>query len=61
VDTVFVDGKVVVRDGQLTTVDQPALLAAAQAEAEHLWADVPNWMWGNRTVDQIQPTSYPRR
>ena len=58
-ELVMVDGRVVVRDGQLQTVDQDALLAEVQAEGEALWADVPNWMWGGRTVDQIVPPAYP--
>ena len=58
VDLVMVDGQVVVRDGRLTRVDEPALLEAAQAEAAHAWADVPNWMWGGRTIDEIVPPSY---
>jgi cytosine/adenosine deaminase-related metal-dependent hydrolase len=59
VELVLVDGKVVVRDGQLATVDQGALLDTAQAEAEKLWADVPNWMWGGRAIEQIVPPAYP--
>jgi cytosine/adenosine deaminase-related metal-dependent hydrolase len=58
-DLVIVDGKIVARDGKLLTVDQDALLAEVQAEGEALWADVPNWMWGGRTIDQIVPPAYP--
>jgi 5-methylthioadenosine/S-adenosylhomocysteine deaminase len=59
VDLVMVDGKTVVQEGRLTTVDGDALLAEVQAEGEALWADVPNWMWGGRTVDQIVAPAYP--
>ena len=59
VDLVLVDGKTIVRDGELATVDQAALLAAAHGEAEKLWADVPNWIWGGRTIEQVVPPAYP--
>jgi hypothetical protein len=58
-DLVLVDGKTVVRDGELATVEQAALLAAVQVEAEQLWADVPNWIWGGRTIEQMVPPAYP--
>ncbi|HLH23648.1 MAG TPA: amidohydrolase family protein [Chloroflexota bacterium] len=59
VDLVLVDGKLVVQNGKLTTVDEDALLTEVQAEGEALWADVPNWMWGGRSVDEIVPPAYP--
>ena len=59
IDLVMVDGKVVVRDGQLATVSQRELLAAARAEADKAWADVPNWSWGGRAIDDMVPPSYP--
>ena len=37
VDLVMVDGEVVVRDGRVRGVDEPALLAAAGAAAEAAW------------------------
>jgi cytosine/adenosine deaminase-related metal-dependent hydrolase len=59
VDTVLVDGKVVVHDGKLANVNQDELLETAQREVEKLWADVPNWMWGGRDIDQVCPPAYP--
>jgi len=58
-ELVMVDGKIVVRDGELVTVNERELLAACQAEAEQSWADVPSWMWGGRDIEQIVPTAYP--
>lgn len=57
-ELVMVDGRVVVRDGHLTTVDEAALLRAAQTEGERLWADVPSWSWGGRAIDQMVPPAY---
>lgn len=59
VDTVFVDGNVVVREGQLTNVDQRQLITACQTEGEKQWADVANWSWGQRTIEDMVPTAYP--
>ena len=38
VDTVIVDGRVVVNDGRLTLADGDAIVAEAQAVANTLWA-----------------------
>jgi cytosine/adenosine deaminase-related metal-dependent hydrolase len=59
VELVMVDGKVVVRDGRLVNVDQAALAASAQAEADKAWADAPSWNWGGRTIDEMVPPAYP--
>jgi cytosine/adenosine deaminase-related metal-dependent hydrolase len=58
-DLVMVDGKIVVERGRLVHVPQDELLGEVQREVESLWEDVPNWIWGGRTIDQVVPPSYP--
>jgi cytosine/adenosine deaminase-related metal-dependent hydrolase len=52
---VFVDGRAVVRDGRIPGLDEPALLAALQANAEDIFADVSSWQWQGQSVDQFSP------
>ena len=40
VDTVIIDGEVVMRDGKLLTVDERELIAEARTQREHLTADL---------------------
>jgi 5-methylthioadenosine/S-adenosylhomocysteine deaminase len=59
VEHVFVDGRQVVTSGQVPGVDERALLADAQTEAERLWATVPEWHWQKLTADEMSPPSFP--
>jgi 5-methylthioadenosine/S-adenosylhomocysteine deaminase len=59
VDRVIVDGRTVVEDGRLVGLDEAALLAQAQAEAERLWDTVPEWHWQGLTAEQLSPQSFP--
>jgi len=61
VETVIVDGEALIENGKATRLDEPALLAAVQAEGERLWRAVPEWHWSGKTLDEIAPPSYPRR
>ena len=45
--------------GRVVGVDEVTLLAEAQAEAERLWRDVPEWHWQGLTADQLSPPSFP--
>jgi cytosine/adenosine deaminase-related metal-dependent hydrolase len=58
VETVIVDGVVVVKDRHVLGVDEAALLAEAQTECERLWATVPEWDWQRRSVEQFSPMSF---
>ena len=42
VDRVIVDGRTVVEDGHVVGLDEAALLAQAQAEADRLWSTSPS-------------------
>jgi cytosine/adenosine deaminase-related metal-dependent hydrolase len=61
VDTVIVDGQVLVRGGRTTRVDEDAVLARARAATEHYWSRVPSWRWDGASVDQIVPPAFPIR
>lgn len=60
VERVFVDGRLVVDGGRVIGIDEPALLAQAQAEAERLWASWPEWHPEGRTADDVSPPSFSR-
>jgi len=59
VETVIVDGAVVVENRRVVGVDEHALLAEAQRECERLWATVPEWDWQQRSVEEFSPNSFP--
>jgi cytosine/adenosine deaminase-related metal-dependent hydrolase len=61
VETVIVDGEVVVQNGRSTRIDDDELFAQAEAGAKRAW---DNWAardWANRTVEQIIPPAFPAR
>ena len=59
VDTVIVDGKVLVQGGRATRVDEAAVYAKAREATQHYWSRVPCWRWDGATVDQIVPPAFP--
>jgi cytosine/adenosine deaminase-related metal-dependent hydrolase len=61
VETVIVDGQMLVEQGQPTRVDERALLAKVQAEGERIFASVPDWHHSGKTLDEVVPMSYPVR
>ena len=61
VDTVIVDGKVLVQGGRATRVDEDEVYAKARLATEHYWSQVPGWRWDGATVDRIIPPAFPVR
>ncbi len=61
VETVIVDGQFLVDGGQAVRMDERALLASVQAEAERQWHAVPDWHWSGKPLDEVVPPSYPVR
>ena len=59
VDTVIVDGKVVMEGGVIPGVDFAALRGQAQAAAEQIWATLADWDPLGRSHEQACPWSYP--
>jgi 5-methylthioadenosine/S-adenosylhomocysteine deaminase len=59
VDTVIVDGKLVMEAGVIPGVDFAKLRAQAQAAAEQIWDTLADWDPLGRTHEQACPWSYP--
>jgi 5-methylthioadenosine/S-adenosylhomocysteine deaminase len=59
VDTVMVDGKVLVQGGRTTRVDEDAVYAKARQATQAYWSHVPGWRWDGAGVDRITPPAFP--
>jgi cytosine/adenosine deaminase-related metal-dependent hydrolase len=59
VHTVLVNGKVVLRDRQVLTVDEQAVNRALQEAGERMWSKMDGHDWGKRTADELSPQSFP--
>ena len=61
VDTVIVDGKVLVQGGRTTRVDEDTVYAKARQATATYWSHVPTWRWDGAGVDRIMPPAFPIR
>lgn len=61
VETVIVDGELVVENGRSTRIDEAELFAQAEAGAKRAWDNWPARDWRSRTVEQIIPPAFPTR
>ena len=61
VRSVFVDGRRVVEDGRVLTMDYPAAAAALHEAQKRVKANVPNLDWDRRTAEQISPLTFSTR
>jgi 5-methylthioadenosine/S-adenosylhomocysteine deaminase len=61
VETVIVDGEVVVEKGRSTRINDEELFAQAQAGASRAWDNWAGRDWAGRTVEQINPPAFPTR
>jgi cytosine/adenosine deaminase-related metal-dependent hydrolase len=61
VDTVIVDGKVLVQGGRATRVNEDEIYAKARRATEQYWSHVSGWRWDGATVDRIVPPAFPMR
>src|SRR6266705_550524 len=61
VDTVMVDGKVLVQGGRTTRVNEDEVYAKARQATEQYWRHVDGWRWDGATVDRIVPPAFPMR
>jgi cytosine/adenosine deaminase-related metal-dependent hydrolase len=59
VDTVIVDGQVVMQGGKIPGVDFAALRAEAQVAGEKVWESLPEWDPLGRTAESACPWCYP--
>lgn len=61
VETVIVDGQVVVENGRSTRIDEEELFAQAEAGARRAWDGWAARDWNGRTVEQIIPPAFPTK
>jgi len=61
VETVIVDGEVVIENGRSTRIDEAELLTQAEAGAKRAWDTWPARDWNGRSVEQINPPPFPTR
>ena len=61
VDTVVVNGAVVIKGGTSTRIDESELYARANAGAQKAWNEWQNRDWAGRTVEDINPPAFPTR
>jgi cytosine/adenosine deaminase-related metal-dependent hydrolase len=59
IETVIVDGRVVMEERRFLGIDEDALLDSVQAEAERIWAKIPEWDVFGRRADQVSPWAFP--
>ena len=60
VERVYVEGKCLLRDGQIEGFDESSLSKELQELAEYAWAKVQQYDRDSRTVNQLSPLSCPR-
>jgi cytosine/adenosine deaminase-related metal-dependent hydrolase len=58
-NTVLIDGEIVMRDRQIPGVDVGELARAVQAAGERMWPRLAAADWAGRGVDQLSPQSFP--
>jgi len=61
VETVLVNGEVVIDGGRSTRLDEDELYARADAAANRAWDNWPKRDWAGRTVEEILPPAFPTR
>jgi len=59
VDTVIVDGKVLVQGGRTTRVDEDQVYAKAREATQRYWSHVAGWRWDGASVERISPPAFP--
>jgi len=57
VETVIVDGKIVVEDGVITTVDEEKLVDDVQRAGERIWSRLPEYHYKHLRTDEVSPQS----
>ncbi len=59
VDTVIVDGKILISGGRTVHVDEAEVYAKARGATQNYWRHVPAWRWDGNGVEQIIPPAFP--
>ena len=61
IETVIIDGRTVVDGRRFLGVDEADLLSKVQAEAEKIWAKIPEWDIKGRRAEEISPWAFPAK
>lgn len=61
VETVIVNGEIVIENGRSTRIDEEELFAQAEQGARRAWDNWPARDWNSRSVEQIIPPAFPSR
>jgi len=61
VETVIVDGEIVIERGHSTRVDEAELLAQGEATAKRAWDNWATRDWAGRSAEEITPPAFPIR
>ena len=61
IETVIVDGEIVIDRGRSTRIDEAALFAQAEAGAKRAWDNWAGRDWNGRSVEEIIPPAFPTR
>ncbi|RMF90588.1 MAG: amidohydrolase [Nitrospinota bacterium] len=58
-DTVIIDGEVVVEQGRVLAADEKAVVHRLQQAGERIWPKMAAHDWANRAIDTLAPQSFP--
>jgi cytosine/adenosine deaminase-related metal-dependent hydrolase len=61
VETVIVDGEIVIENGHSTRIDEAELFAQAETAAKRGWDNWAGRDWAGRTTEDIVPPAFPTR
>ena len=59
VDTVIVDGRILIQGGRTTRLDEAEVYANARQATQRFWSHVPSWRWDGAGVERIVPPAFP--
>jgi len=60
INTVIVDGEVLVEEGRFTKLDEDVLMREASISAKNEWDNVHRWHWAGLKADQISLPSFKK-
>jgi cytosine/adenosine deaminase-related metal-dependent hydrolase len=58
IDTVIIDGKLIVEEKKMINVNEKEVIKNANRIAKGLWARIPEWDWANRKIEDIDSKSF---
>lgn len=59
VETVIVDGKILVQGGRTVCVDEDEVYAQARLATQRFWQHIPAWHWDGCSIEQVIPPAFP--